>query len=302
MVLPRPVTALAAVSVLVLAFPGRALPAKAKPLHVRVTSLAFNSDTCCLTYRMSAASAGRLLIDTRDGCDAPGRQWRVSVTSPGRNGAKSNVSSGTCSAWTGLTKMRVRAGSLYTLTLCYDGGASATFPATMDLRLQYSGDITLDGPAGCEALLWGTTTTTTTLPACTTTTTLPPCGGPLGTASISATDGSPQTLLASAPASGTLELTITGAVCHGGSFNCQYRYDYEFWTNDPGGPSPITNFTVNGVHLVPVGSPGTPTSDHSYVVQLPVSAGDPVTASDSDSVYTDNSDALHVDMNLVCGP
>src|SRR3989441_7503085 len=113
MVLPRPVTALAAVSVLVLAFPGRALPAKAKPLHVRVTSLAFNSDTCCLTYRMSAASAGRLLIDTRDGCDAPGRQWRVSVTSPGRNGAKSNVSSGQCSAWTGLTKMRVRGGSLY---------------------------------------------------------------------------------------------------------------------------------------------------------------------------------------------
>ena len=302
----RAVTLLAAVSVIALAFPGGALLAKVTPLQVQVTSLAFNSDTCCLTYRLSAASAGRLLVDSRDGCDAPGRQWRVSVTSPGRKGAKSSVGSGSCSAWTGLATMRVRGGSPYQLTVCYDGGASATFPAAMDLRLQYSGSLAVEGPAGCESLLWGTTTTTTTttttLPLCTTTTTLQPCGGPLGTASISSTDGSPQTLLASAPASGTLELTITGTVCHGGSFNCQYTYDYEFWTNDPSGPSHVTNITVNGMHLVPVGSPGTPTSDHSYVVQLPVSGGDPVTASDSDTVYTDNSGALHVDMNLVCDP
>src|SRR3989442_2053168 len=173
MAIPRPVAALAALSLVVVAFPGRALAGKPKPLQVQVTSLVFHSDTCCLTYRISAASAARLLIDTRDGCDAAGRQWRVSVTSPGRKGAKSNVGSGTCSAWTGLTKMRVRGGSLYKLTLCYDGGASASFPAAVDLRVQYSGHLTVDAPAGCESVRWGTTTTvqTTTTTLATTTTT-----------------------------------------------------------------------------------------------------------------------------------
>src|SRR3989442_13285366 len=173
MAVARPIAAVAALSIVVLALPGRALPSKPKPLQVQVASLAFKSDTCCLTYRISAASAARLLIDTRDGCDAAGRQWRVSVTSPGRKGAKSNVGSGTCSGWTGLTKMRVRGGSLYKLTLCYDGGASASFPAAVDLRVQYSGNLTVDGPAGCESLMWGTTTTvqTTTTTLATTTTT-----------------------------------------------------------------------------------------------------------------------------------
>ena len=92
----------------VVAFPVGTVHAKRKPMHVEVVSLAVNSDTCCLTYRVVPASAGRLLIDTRDGCADAGRQWRVTVTLPGRNGAKSGVSNGSCSGFTGLSKMRVK--------------------------------------------------------------------------------------------------------------------------------------------------------------------------------------------------
>jgi len=319
MAIPRPLAALAALSLLVVAFPGRALAGKPKPLQVQVTSLAFHSDTCCLTYRISAASAARLLIDTRDGCDAPGRQWRVSVTSPGRKGAKSNVGSGTCSAWTGLTKMRVRAGSLYKLTLCYDGGASASFPAGVDLRVQHSGNLTVDGPAGCESLMWGTTTTTATTtttttteppPFCTTTSTLQPCGGSLGSARIYAINQGSQNLLNSVPHNGTLELTIKGTDCHGGNPGCpngQYQYDYEFWVNDPGNPGgsprpPGKQIMINASHPSPIGSPTVADPNNTYVVQIPVQAGDPVTALDQDDFSSDNSGYLDVDMNLICGP
>ena len=318
MIFPRPLAALAASSVLVLASPDRALPAKAKRLQVQVTSLAFNSDTCCLTYRISAATAARLLVDTRDGCDAAGRQWRVSVTSPGRKGARSNVGSGSCSVWTGLTRMRVRAGSLYKLTLCYDGGASASFPAAVDLRLQHSGNLTVDGPAGCESLMWGTTTTTTTTttmtteppPICTTTSTLQPCGGSLGSARIYAINQGSQTLLNSVPHDGTLELTIKGTDCHGGNPPCpngQYQYDYEFWVNDPNNPTgssrpPTLQILINGVHTPPVGSPTVTDPNNTYLVQIPVQAGDPVTAIDQDDFSSDNSGYLDVDMNLICGP
>jgi len=311
MAFPRPIAAL--VACLVLAFPGRALPAKPKPLQVQVSSLAFNSDTCCLTYRISAARAALLLIDTRDGCDAPGRQWRVSVTSPGRKGAKSNVGTGSCSAWTGLTKMRVRSGSVYKLTLCYDGGASASFPAAVDLRLQHSGNLTVDGPAGCESLMWGTTTTTTTTdppPVCTTTSTLQPCGGNLGSARIYAPQSGSQTLLNSVPHNGTLQMTITGTDCHGGNPPCpngQYLYDYEFWVNDPNNPGgshrgPGLQIKINGSHPTPVGNPSTTDPNNTYVVQIPVQAGDPVTAIDEDDFSADNSGYLDVDMNLSCGP
>src|SRR2546425_2020608 len=99
----------------VVAFPVGTVHAKRKPMHVDVVSLAVNSDACCLTYRVVPASAGRLLIDTRDGCAGSGRQWRVTVTLPGRKGAKSNVGTGACSAFTGLSRMRVKPGSAYKL-------------------------------------------------------------------------------------------------------------------------------------------------------------------------------------------
>ena len=44
----------------VVAFPVGTVHAKRKPMHVEVVSLAVNSDTCCLTYRVVPASAGRL--------------------------------------------------------------------------------------------------------------------------------------------------------------------------------------------------------------------------------------------------
>src|SRR5256886_6713729 len=53
--------------------------------------------------------------------------------------------------------------------LLLEKNKNATFPAAVDLRLQYSGTrMALDGPACCDSLLWGTTATTTT------TTTAPP--------------------------------------------------------------------------------------------------------------------------------
>src|SRR5437762_3199340 len=78
----------------VVAFPVGTVHAKRKPMHVEVVSLAVNSDTCCLTYRVVPASAGRLLIDTRDGCADAGRQWRGTGPLPGRNGAQSGVGNG----------------------------------------------------------------------------------------------------------------------------------------------------------------------------------------------------------------
>ena len=302
----------------VVAFPVGTVHAKRKPMHVEVVSLAVNSDTCCLTYRVVPASAGRLLIDTRDGCADAGRQWRVTVTLPGRNGAKSGVSNGSCSGFTGLSKMRVKPGNAYKLTLCYDGGASATFPAAVDLRLQYSGtSMTLDGPAGCDSLLWGTTTTTTTTTTtepppliCTTTSTIQACGGSLGSARIYALQAGNQTLLTSVPHDGTLELTIKGTACHGGNPPCpngQYLYDYEFWVNDPNTPGGSARpnglqILLNGNYQPPVGSPTSADPNNAYLVRIPVQAGDPLTALDQDDFSSDNSGYLDVDMNLVCGP
>jgi len=297
------------------AFGAGAAHAKAKPLHVDVRSLAVNSDACCLTYRIVPASAARLLIDTRDGCAGSGRQWRVTVTLPGRKGAKSNVGTGSCGAFTGFSKMRVKPGNAYKLTLCYDGGASASFPAAVDLRLQYPGgtSMTLDGPAGCDAVPWNTTTTTTTTlapPMCTTTSTIQQCGGDLGTARIYALQSGNQTLLNTVPHDGTLELTITGTDCHGGSPPCpngQYMYDYEFWVNDPTPPgsSPRSSgkqILLNGSHQPPVGSPTVADPNNTYLVRIPVHAGDTITALDQDDFSNDNQGYLDVDLNLVCSP
>src|SRR2546425_8130555 len=107
----------------VVAFPVGTVHAKRKPMHVEVVSLAVNSDTCCLTYRVVPASAGRLLIDTRDGCADAGRQWRGTLTLPGREGGKSGGRHGSCSGVTGPSKKRGKAREADKLTLFYHRGA-----------------------------------------------------------------------------------------------------------------------------------------------------------------------------------
>jgi len=155
-----------------------------------------------------------------------------------------------------------------------------------------------------------TTTTSPPPPVCTTSSTIQQCGGNLGTARIYALQSGSQTLLNSVPHAGTLELTIRGIDCHGGSPPCpngQYMYDYEFWVNDPNPPGSSSRpsgkqILLNGTHLTPVGSPTVPDANNSYLVQIPVQAGDPITALDQDDFSNDNTGYLDVDMNLICGP
>ena len=112
------------------------------------------------------------------------------------------------------------------------------------------------------------------------------------------------------PHDGTLELTIKGTDCHGGNPPCpngQYLYDYEFWVNDantPGGSSrpPGLQLLLNGTHTPPVGSPTVADANNTYLVRIPVQAGDAVTALDQDDFSSDNTGYLDVDMNLICGP
>ncbi len=298
------------------------LAGKRARLQVRTASLSFIGEGCCQTLLVTPSGAGKLLVDTRDACDSAGHQWRVLLQAPGRKGVRSNFGSGTCNGadgardtaddWSGLARMRVKAPGPYRVTVCHEGGSGA-YPANMDVRMQYAGpDLTVDGPLPCGSCYGpggGTTTTTvdplattttTGPPACVTTTTIQPCGGDLGVRVISTTGPQQQVLVDSVPVTGMLELTISGTICHGGSFDCEHNYDYEFWLNDPLGPSHVTNVYINGGHRIPDGAPSAPTSNHTYVVQLPVVQGEQVIAVDNDSVYSDNYGFYTVSMNLVC--
>ena len=82
---------------------------------------------------------------------------------------------------------------------------------------------------------------------------------------------------------------------------------YEFWVNDPNTPGGSARpnglqILLNGNYQPPVGSPTSADPNNTYLVRIPVQAGDPVTALDQDDFSSDNLGYLDVDMNLICGP
>jgi hypothetical protein len=133
------------------------------------------------------------------------------------------------------------------------------------------------------------------------------CGGSLGTAFVRPTffPSTLQTLLTAAPASGTLELTISGVVsmCAPGR-GYSYLFDYAFLFYNPADPqlppSPWIITELNGEFRAPEGAPATPREDHTYIVRMPIAAGEALKARYTFINWGCNSGSHRVDMNLVC--
>jgi hypothetical protein len=141
------------------------------------------------------------------------------------------------------------------------------------------------------------TTTTTTTTTSTSTTTTMPCGGMLPSAVIDSTVAGSQTLLASAPADGTIELTISGMISKGAPWT---QNDYDNRVNfDPGHEQTVL---INGTHVEPLEGAGMPTGDHVYHVLVDVLTGEAIVGSYDDTFYNDNAGSFQVDLAYVCPP
>jgi hypothetical protein len=106
------------------------VPAAAQEV-IKTCAFGASGDAC--VFDLTATADGVLSVDTKAGSN--GDKWRATTFLANKKSAKSNVSTGSATTFTGLVGRNVQTGRKYELAVTYETPLPGTFPATVTVRV-----------------------------------------------------------------------------------------------------------------------------------------------------------------------